>query len=111
MQDVIPPDFWYDLLLSPMCIYLYIYTDHFLFQRFCVAIVVPEEAAFRHWLRDHHFENEADQPLEEICLNIQIRKAFLEEMRNFGTAHDLGNLQQVRRFKCKIIIRKKKLQQ
>lgn len=67
-----------------------------LFQRFCVGIVVPEETLFRDWLKTNGFEKEADLPLDELCKSTKIRKAFLQEIRNFGTAHDLGNLQQVR---------------
>lgn len=61
-----------------------------------MAIVVPEEALFRQWVKDHGFEQEAELPFIELCSSVRIRKAYLEEMRNFGTAHDLGNLQQVR---------------
>ncbi|XP_003741985.2 long-chain-fatty-acid--CoA ligase 1 [Galendromus occidentalis] len=65
-------------------------------QRFCVAVIVPEEALFRDWLKVNGFEEEAGLPLNEICGNIKIRKTFLQDMRNFGTAHDLGSLQQIR---------------
>ncbi|OQR76680.1 long-chain-fatty-acid--CoA ligase 1-like [Tropilaelaps mercedesae] len=65
-------------------------------QRFCVAIVVPEERLFRQWVKNEGFEKESELPFIELCSDVRIRKAYLEEMRNFGTAHDLGNLQQIR---------------
>ncbi|XP_022671870.1 long-chain-fatty-acid--CoA ligase 1-like isoform X2 [Varroa jacobsoni] len=72
-------------------------------QRFCVAIVVPEESLFRQWIKNHGFERESELPLSDICSDIRIRKAYLEEMRNFGTAHDLGNLQQIRNLCLEVV--------
>lgn len=63
-------------------------------QRFCVAIVVPEEVTFRLWCKKAGFK--ADAPLAELCKDDKVRKAFVVEMRNLGTVHDLGNLQQIR---------------
>lgn len=60
-----------------------------------MAIVVPDEGLFRQWVRDHGFVKESELPFSELCSEDRIRKAYLEEMRNFGTVHDLGNLQQV----------------
>ncbi|XP_022652224.1 long-chain-fatty-acid--CoA ligase 1-like [Varroa destructor] len=64
-------------------------------QNFCVAVAVPNQALFMKWAKAKNFTHEFEPVFMELCHDIQVRKACLEELRRAGMAQGLNELQQI----------------
>ncbi|OQR71806.1 long-chain-fatty-acid--CoA ligase 1-like [Tropilaelaps mercedesae] len=65
-------------------------------ESFCIAIAVPNKTLFLQWAKDKGFVRGPETTFENLCKDVSVRKACLEELRAVGKNHDLNELQQIR---------------
>ncbi|GIY34027.1 long-chain-fatty-acid--CoA ligase 1 [Caerostris darwini] len=83
-----------EAIYSESKLVLQIFVDGSTDQNYIIALVVPEPAALKNWLKSKGHKDTGD--INQLLSNKEVKKDFLMELRKIGSEKELNSLEQAR---------------